>query len=274
MRKHKFGDFMGINILLIYTLITMIPLIWLFITSIKDQINMFIYPPSIIFTPTLDHYKTVLQESNFLQCLFNSIITALISCGLSLIVGSMAAYSTVRVKSKQMEGFMFSVLLLRIIPPIAIIVPLFMMLRAAQLYDNVLGLAIVYLSFNMPTSIWLMRTYFNDIPVSVEESAMIDGCNRFQILWKIVLPIAAPGLAATSIINLIFSWNEFPLALMLTSRVAKTAPVSITEWLVERGLLWGEMAASGSLIIIPVVIFGLLVQRYLVNGLTMGAVKE
>jgi multiple sugar transport system permease protein len=274
MKKRKLGEVAGINILLIYTLITMIPLIWLFITSFKNQIDMFTYPPSFIFAPTLEHYRTVLQESSFLSYLSNSIYTALISGGLSVIVGSMAAYGSVRAKSKHVDKFMFSVLLLRIIPPIAIIVPLFMMLRTVRLYDSVLGLALVYLSFNMPTSIWLMRTYFNDIPVSVEESAMIDGCNRFQILWKIVFPMAAPGLVATAIINLIFSWNEFPLALMLTARVAKTAPISITEWLVERGLLWGELAASGSLIIVPVIIFGLLVQRYLVNGLTMGAVKE
>lgn len=273
MKKRDLGNMAAMVTLLIYTLVTMIPIIWLILTALKSQVDMFVYPPLFRFTSTLSHYKTVLGESDFLHYCFNSIATACISCVLSICFGSMAAYGIVRAKRK-LEGFMFFILILRVLPPVALIVPLFMMLRMAQLYDTVFGLALVYLSFNMPVTVWLMRSYFNDIPAAIDESALIDGCSRLQTLYRIILPMARPGLVATSIINLIFSWNEFPLALMLTSRTAKTAPVSITEWLVERGLLWGELAASGTLIIIPVIAFGLLVQRHLVAGLTAGAVKE
>jgi ABC-type glycerol-3-phosphate transport system permease component len=260
--------------LLVYALATLIPIVWLVVTSFKQQVDIFTYPPSLVFKPTLEHYRVVLQESSFLRYVRNSVLVAVISTGLSIALGCMAAYAITRASFRGKNLLMLMILTLRIVPPVALIVPLFMMLRATGLYDTVIGLGLVYLTFNVPVTIWLMKTYFADVPVSVEEAALIDGCSRFETLWRVVLPMAAPGLVATSVINIIFSWNEFPLALMLTGQAAKTAPVSITEWLVERGLLWGELAASGTLIVVPVIVFGLLVQRYLVRGLTMGAVKE
>lgn len=274
MSRRDWGATGATCALLAYAAITMVPVMWLVVTSFKQQVDVFTYPPSLTFKPTLQHYRTVLAESDFVRYVANSVFTALISTSLSIVLGAMAAYAITRASFKGKSTLMLGVLTLRILPPLALVVPLFMMLRATKLYDTVAGLGLVYLTFNLPVTIWLMRTYFADLPVSVEEAALIDGCSRLQALWRVVLPMAAPGLVATAVINVIFSWNEFPLALMLTGEAAKTAPISITEWVTERGLLWGELSASGTLIVVPVIAFGLLVQRYLVRGLTMGAVKE
>lgn len=273
-KKPDWGPIVSLGLLLIYVTITLLPMLWLIITSFKQQVDIFTYPPRFVFPWTLAHYQTVISESRFPAYVVNSIIVAVLATGASLTLGALAAYSLARFRSPIKQPFLFGVLLLRIVPPMALIVPFFLMLRAVGLFDSVFGLALIYLSFNLPLTIWLLTTYFAEVPASVEEAALIDGCSRLQALWYVVLPMTAPGLVAASIINVIFCWNEFPFALMLTARTARTAPVSITEWLVERGLLWGELAAAGTLIILPVIIFAFFVQRYLIQGLTMGAVKE
>jgi len=277
--KTKFRGFLDVSyifsiiFLVGYALIALIPIIWMFLTSLKQQTDMFYWPPKIFFKPTFDHYHVVLMQSNFFAYLKNSIIVALIASTISLVFGSMCAYSISRFDFYGKKPLLFWILFTRLVPPLSLMIPLFLMIRQLGLYDQVLGLALVHCTFNLPITIWLMVTYFDDIPRPLEDAALVDGCNRWGVLYHIVLPLARPGLVATSIFNIIFSWNEFPFALMLTSRNAKTLPISITEWLVERGLLWGEMSAAGCMIIIPVCIFAILVQRKLVRGLTMGAVK-
>ncbi|MBI4280405.1 MAG: carbohydrate ABC transporter permease [Armatimonadetes bacterium] len=260
--------------LVAYIVISLVPLAWLLITSFKYQVDMFARPPRLLFTPTLDHYVTVLGKSNFPSYVKNSLLAGGLATGASLVIGSLCAYGIARFDFRGRGAILLWVLVVRLIPPLALIIPFYMMLRSLGLYDTVLGLGIVYLSLNLPLTVWLMTTYFAEVPVAVEEAAMVDGCSRIGALWRVVLPLTAPGLVATSVITLIFSWNEFPFALMLTAGEAKTAPVSITEWLVERGLLWGELSASGTLIILPVLIFAAFVQRHLVRGLTIGAVKS
>jgi len=278
--KTKFRSFLDVSYIFSiiffvgYALIALIPIIWMFLTSLKQQTDMFYWPPKIFFKLTFEHYYVVLRQSAFFAYLKNSIIVALVSSTISIVFGSMCAYSISRFDFHGKKLLLFWVLFTRLIPPLSLIVPLFLVIRKFGLYDQVFGLALVHCSFSLPMTVLLMVTYFDEIPRPLEEAAFIDGCNQWGVLYHIVLPLAKPGLVATSIFNIVFSWNEFPFALMLTSRNARTLPISITEWLVERGLLWGEMSASGIMIIIPVCIFAMLVQRQLIRGLTMGAVKE
>jgi len=162
---------------------------------------------------------------------------------------------------------------LRMLPPLAVIRPFFLMGRFLHLLDKHIFLIIVYLSFNIPFTIWMMRGFIEDIPKELEESAWVDGCSRFQSLIKIVFPLTLPGLVATAIFCVIQSWNEFALAFFLTSFNSRTVPTTVTFFLTVMGIIWGEMAAVGVVATIPILIFAILVQKYLIRGLTFGALK-
>jgi multiple sugar transport system permease protein len=159
------------------------------------------------------------------------------------------------------------------LPPITIIVPLYVLFNSMKLIDTIWALVISYLTFSIPLSIWMMTGFFADVPRELEESAMIDGCTRLGALFRVSLPIVAPGLAATAILSFIYCWNEFLYAVILTGRDARTLPVTITSFMTNKSILWGRIAASGSLVLVPVLIFALLAQRYLVRGLSRGAIK-
>jgi multiple sugar transport system permease protein len=159
------------------------------------------------------------------------------------------------------------------LPPIAIVVPLYVLFNSLDWVDTRQALIICYLTFTIPLSIWMMMGFFDDVPIELEEAAMIDGCSRFGALFRVSLPLAIPGMAATAILAFLYCWNEFLYAVILTGRNARTLPVTITSFMTNKAVLWGRIAASGSLVLIPVLIFALLAQRYLVRGLARGAVK-
>src|SRR5216684_4582118 len=205
--------------------------------------------------------------------LFNSLVIVGSAVMLSLLIGSLAGYSLARF-SRLQQRLNFWVLAPRMIPPVALVVPLFLMLQQIGLINRKLGLILVYTAFNLPFVAWMMRSFFQEIPVDLEEAAMVDGAGRLRSFWDIVLPLAAPGLAATAIFSLIITYNEFFFALILTSTpAAATLPVGTAALIGKTQTLYGEMAAAGLVAAVPLVIFALLVQRHLVRGLTMGAVK-
>lgn len=249
------------------------PILYLLITSFKDPKLTFSIPPVWIFTPTLQNYKDVIAGTEFLSYLGNSLVVALSSTFIAVALGSLAAYGFSRFKFRGAFWLRMSVLIPQILPPIAIIVPLYVLFNGLDLIDTKSALVISYLTFTIPLAVWMMIGFFEDVPPELEESAMIDGCTRLQALVRINLPIAAPGIVATAILCFIYCWNEFLYAAILTGRISRTLPVTITSFMTNKAILWGRIAASGSMVLIPVLIFALIAQRYLVRGLARGSIK-
>lgn len=253
--------------------LSLFPLFWIFLTSIKPRSLTFAIPPAWIFSPTLENYEQVLIYGSFTQFFTNSLIVALGTTAIAVVVGTLAAYAFARFKFRGSSRFQMLVLIPQIIPPITIIIPLFVLFRSVNLIDRTPTLIFTYLSFTIPLAIWMMAGFIRDVPRELEDAALIDGASRWQVMWKVVFPLVAPGLAATAILCFIYSWNEFLYAVILTGRNAKTLPVAITGFITNRDILWGRIAASGSMVLLPVLVFALSVQRYLVRGLAKGAIK-
>jgi multiple sugar transport system permease protein len=265
--------------ILIYTaviiavILSIAPILYLLITSFKPPELTFSLPPVWIFKPTLQNYSDVIVGGDFVKYFINSLVIALSTTFIALVLGGFAAYGFARFRFRGSFWLRMSALIPQMLPPITIIVPLYVLFNGLKLTDTRTGLVISYLTFTIPLSIWMMIGFFEDIPQDLEESAMIDGCTRFQALFQVSIPLVAPGLAATAILGFLYCWNEFLYAVILTGRNARTLPVTITSFMTNKAILWGRIAASGSLVLIPVLIFALLAQRYLIRGLSRGAVK-
>ncbi|MGD9360602.1 MAG: carbohydrate ABC transporter permease, partial [Desulfobacterales bacterium] len=226
-----------------------------------------------VFDPTLKNYVDILNTSPLVDYAINSLIVASLNTLLCLIVGSMAAYGLARFKFRGADNLAFWILSIRMMPPVAAIIPIYILMKNLGLLDTPWCLVITYLTFNLPFVVWMMKGFFEEIPREIEESALIDGCSDFSVFFRIALPLVAPGLAATAIMVFIFSWNEFLFALILTGTKAVTLPVGIIGYMKETGINWGYMTAGGILALIPVIVFMVLVQKHLVKGLTLGALK-
>lgn len=260
-------------IVVLAVVLSLFPFVWLLLTSLKPEALTFAIPPAWIFKPTLDSYEQVFLHSPFARYFLNSLAVALGTTFLALSSGTLAAYAFARFRFLGNTSLQVVMLLPKVIPPVAIIIPLFVLFQGVGLIDNHLALILSYLSFTIPIAVWMMIGFIRDVPVSIEESAIIDGASKTQVLTRIVLPIVAPGMAATAILCFIYSWNEFLYAVILTGRTAKTVPVAITGFITNRDILWGRIAASGTVVLMPVFIFALSVQRHLVRGLSQGAIK-
>lgn len=260
-------------LVILAVLLSIAPIIYLALTSFKEPELTFAIPPVWNFTPTLKNYEEVLSSTDFNKYFMNSVITALSTTGIALILGTLAAYGFSRFRFRGHFWLRMSSLIPQMLPPIAIIVPLYVLFSRLDWIDTRQSLIISYLTFTIPLSTWMMVGFFDDVPIELEEAAMIDGCSRFGALIRVSLPLVIPGLAATAILAFLYCWNEFLYAVILTGRNARTLPVIITSFMTNKSVLWGRIAASGTLVLIPVLIFALLAQRYLVRGLARGAVK-
>ncbi|NLD34089.1 MAG: carbohydrate ABC transporter permease [Clostridiales bacterium] len=248
------------------------PLFWMIIISLKERI--YTYDPSVwIFQPVFENYVSVFAEKNLGKFLINSAIVSLSTTFLALFFGTLAAYGFSRFKVKRMRGLMFFLLAVRMIPSVAIVIPIFVIARFGSMLDTRLLLIITYMIFNIPFTVWMMKGFFDEIPKELEEAAKVDGCTTLQTLYKIVLPVVQPGLIATSIFCIISSWNEFVYALFLTSIKSVTTPTIVQMFLSIQGVAWGEMSAVGTVSIMPVLLFAMIVQKNMVRGLSFGAVK-
>ncbi|WP_080898380.1 carbohydrate ABC transporter permease [Variovorax paradoxus] len=255
----------------VLVLLVLSPFLWLVQLAFKPAADIF--DDALFFVPTLEGFTSLLQ-GNFLKSFGNSLLVSTLSTGFSLVIGVPAAYALTRWNFKGRDRIALWILVTRMAPPIAFTIPFFLAYQYLGLQDTVIGLAIVYLTFNLAIVIWLMQTFFEAVPASLEEAAWIDGCGVWQAFWRVALPLTAPGLAATAVMCFIFSWNDFFYALILTRTNAITAPVAIVNFLQYEGWEWTKIAASGTLVMFPVIVFTVLVRKYLVRGLTAGGVKD
>jgi multiple sugar transport system permease protein len=249
------------------------PFVWTIMTSLKTRVQT-IDPSVWVFKPTAENYQAVFRNRNLLFYIKNSAIIVASTTVISLTLGTLAAYGFARFKFRRKENLALWILSLRMLPPITVVIPFFLLGRFLYLLDKHVYLIIIYLSFNIPFTIWMMRGFIEDIPQELEESAWVDGCSRLQGVVRIVLPMILPGVVATAIFCVIQSWNEFALAFFLSSFNSRTVPTTVTFFLTVLGVIWGEMAAVGVVATVPILIFSVIVQKYLIRGLTFGALKR
>ena len=265
------------SLLISALLFALVPIYWMLTISLKYEVDQFAVPPRwFLFTPTLEHYRDAFLTRSFGQYLVTSAIVAVFSTFSALVIGTLAAYALARFKMPYRLDRKLSLWILstRMFPPIVTAVPLFLMMRDLQLLNTRASLVILYTGFNLPFVVWMMRGFFVEVPRELEEAALVDGDSRLGALRRVLLPLVAPGLAATAVFCLIISWNEFLFALVMTQTdAAMTLPVGIAGRVTQYEIRWGVMSAAGVVAMMPILIFAMAVQRYLVRGLSLGAVK-
>jgi multiple sugar transport system permease protein len=294
-------------IVIAYALITLIPLAWILMTSFRTPSDSIAYPPKVVaqasligyvnlFTtrsrvsaeelaalpPPTTWYEGLVREqqmilagrSRFIDRYFNSLWIGFGSTLLSVVLGTLAAYAFSRFRVPGKDDWLFFILSTRMMPPIAVAIPIYLMFRHLGLNDTHLGLILLYTVVNLSLAVWLLKGFMDEIPREYEEAAMVDGYTRWQAFVKVVLPQAATGIATTAIFCLIFSWNEYAFALLLTSGTAQTSPPFIPTIIGEGGLDWPAMAAGTTLFLLPVLVFTVLLRKHLLRGVTFGAIRK
>jgi multiple sugar transport system permease protein len=252
----------------------LLPIIWMAICSFKTQGDAYAMPPRLIFTPTFMNYHRVLVDRHLLMFLKNSFVVVCISSVVTVLIGTMAAFALSRYDFRGGKNMAFFILSCRIAPPVMVIFPVFIMYRNfLGLYNTYPGMILIYVNFNLPLAVWLLRGFIQEIPKELDEAATIDGCSKWGGFWRIVFPLCSPGIVATTILSFIFSWNEYFFALILTAQRTRTLPVTVTSFVTGMGIEWGELNAAGVIIVLPVILFAFAMQKYLIHGLTLGAVK-
>jgi sorbitol/mannitol transport system permease protein len=249
------------------------PILWMVMTSFKTEAVAFSFPPRFIFTPTLSNWNIALFETGFLDKLFNTGVITLFATLAALLLGLPAAYALAYKPDKHSDFTLLWLISTRMLPPVGVIVPLFVIFRDLNLRDTHLGMIIIYTAMNLPLVIWMMRSFLLDVPYEILEAGRMDGVSLWQEFTYLVLPLVAPGLFATALLCMIFTWNEFFFAFNLTVTDAAPLSVYISSFKTAEGLFWAKMSAGATASVLPVVIAGWFAQKQLVQGLTMGAVK-
>jgi multiple sugar transport system permease protein len=290
-----------------YALIAMVPLAWIFLTGFKTPPDSIAYPPKVLFSPSLEGYvnlfttrsrqtpdyiqtlgpattwydrlvrernMVITGPSRFIDRYWNSIVIGFGSTFLAVFLGTLAAYGFSRFRVPLKDDLMFFILSTRMMPPVAVAIPIYLMYRQLGLSDTALGLILLYTAVNLSLSVWLLKGFIDEIPREYEEAALVDGYTRLQAFFKVVLPQLRSGIAATAIFCLIFAWNEYAFALLLTSGQAQTAPPFIPLIIGEGGLDWPAVAAGTTLFLLPVVVFTVLLRNQLLRGITFGAIRR
>jgi multiple sugar transport system permease protein len=267
-------------VLLILGLINIFAIIWVVLTSIKPLNLTFKIPPALIFSPTIGNYQELFSNSNasigvdVFKTVRNSVTVTLISTLVTMVLGCFAAFSLVNFRFRFRGTISFAILITRMLPPIGTIIPFFLFFNSLKLLDTQLALIMAYTAINLPLTVWMLRGFMTDIPLSLVEAARIDGCSYFNLLWRIYLPVVKPGLVASSVYSFLLSWNDFSIALVLTQANTKTIPLLAASFITEEGIMWGPMSSAITISIIPPVLFVILTHKGLAKGLTFGAVKE
>jgi multiple sugar transport system permease protein len=269
----KWGLFFHYLALIILSFIIIFPIYVMFITSFKTQVDILASKPVWFFVPTLSHYEYIIKEQNFGRILWNSIVVGIGSTIITLIAGGMGAFAIARMKFRGRGLMAQTTLIVRMVPPAVLAVPIFALWLGWGIEDGRIGLVLFYNALNLPFTIWLLVGFVRQIPVELEEAAIVDGAGPFQVFFRIIFPLMRSGFAVAAIFVFRISWNEFILALILTNRLTRTLPVAITLFLTEQGIEWGRAMAMGTLIVLPPLIITFIAARQIIAGLTAGAVK-
>ncbi len=259
-------------VILAYAALVLFPVFWMVTIMLKPEVVMFERPTAWLFMPTLDHFDYVIS-AGFVHNLITSIIVATGSTLLVVLLGTPAAYAFARFEMWRRDDLFLFILATRMAPPVCLVIPFYLIFARVGLLDTHIGLITAYLTFNLSFYVWVLRSFCRDLPVELEESAMVEGYSRIQILVRITLPLLRPGIVATAVLCFIFAWNEFLFAFMLGGSDVKTLPVAIPTLITAQGVKWGEMAIVGIVALVPVIVAVFALQKHIVRGLTMGAVK-
>jgi sorbitol/mannitol transport system permease protein len=248
------------------------PVLWMLLTAFKQERDAFTSPPKFAFSPTLDQFDAVLS-GGLNAALLNSLWTTVGSTVLVILLALPAAYALSIRPVEKWQDVLFFFLSTRMLPVVGAIVPIYVIARDISMLDNVWTLVVLYTAINMPIAVWMLRSFMSEVPTEVLEAARVDGASLWQEARKVLFPIIAPGIAATALICVIFAWNEFFLAVTLTAVRAQTVPVYLVGFITSEGAFWARLSAAATLAAIPVLLAGWVAQRYLVRGLTLGAIK-
>lgn len=251
-----------------------IPILWGVLTSFKNEKEVLAYPPTVFFAPTLRNYHEVLfGPTNIVPNLTSSLIVALATTALTVAIAVPAAYAFARLRLRGKRALGFYVLATQLVPPIGLIIPYFLILNRMGWMDSYRGLVLIYLTFSLPFAIWLLVSYFEDIPREMEEAALLDRASRLRAFWHVVLPQARGAIAVAVIFVFLNAWNEFLFAVVLGGANVKTVTVSMYNYINTEQTQWAQLAAAALMAMLPVIVLGLIAQKHIVHGLTAGAVK-
>jgi multiple sugar transport system permease protein len=254
-------------------LLWLFPIYWIFLTSFKTPLLINEKIPVFWFTPTLENYHHLFVEFRFARVLQNSLIITATTTLAVIVLALLAAYALGRMDVPGGKHIALWMLSLRFMPPIAIVLPFFIAWQRTGLIDTYPGLILIYIAFNLPFAIWLLRGFLVEVPRDLDEAATLDGLGHLAILRRIILPVVAPGVAVTAIFTFMFTWNEYLMALVLTSRNATTVPVTVSKFIQAYSILWGDVGAAATIELLPVLVVVFLLQRHIMRGITLGAVK-
>ena len=260
----------------VFTGFCLFPFYVIVTTALKTETNIFAWPPVWVFKPTLQSFYNALfvfGGRGAISYLVNSIVISAVSTFLAVVLGAMAAYGLARLSFAGNRQLAFWILSTRFAPPVAFVVPIYIMVQRAGLLDTHIALILIYTAMNLSLVVWILRGFFAEIPIEIEEAALVDGYSRLQIFWRVALPLVRPGIVSMAILSAIFSWNEFLYAMVLTQGRAATLPVYLAGFSSSMGLAWGEYMAVGTMAVLPILVFTFALQKHLVRGLTFGAVK-
>lgn len=261
-------------ILLVMCMMSLGPIVMMLLTSLKLKVDIFNEVSTFFFVPTIYNYTTVINDPSLMRYLGNSLYVGLLSTGLTLVMGCMAAYAIVRFRFMGRDVVSLTTLLMRMVPPAVLTVPVFVIWTFQyNLSNDRHGLILIYVAMNLPFVIWILQSFIQQVPIQLEEAARVDGANPLQVFFLVVLPLIKPGLAAAAIFTFRIAWNEFILALVLTNRATRTTPVNISLFMTEHNIDWGQIMAMGMLIAIPPIIFTFVASKQIITGMTAGAVK-
>jgi multiple sugar transport system permease protein len=255
--------------------VAVFPFLWLLTTSLKSPADVSRTPPAWIFEPTLENFQHILTapEVAFEPAFVTTIVVTVVATILSVAIGTMAAYGLARLRTPGRGAYSGFVLWTRLLPPIVLVIPLYLLLLRTGLRDTWLGLIVVYTAFNVPFVIWIMQSFLTDFPVEIEEASLIDGCSRLRSLVLVVLPLCGPGLATAAALTAFWVWNDFLFAFIFAGNNVSMIMLVAARFQEEEGVRWGFLAAASMLAILPVLVFAFVVQRYIVGGLVSGSIK-
>ncbi len=273
LSKKRLNIILKYFLTIIIVLFALMPIIWLFLTSIKTQKDAFAIPPVWRFRPTFSNYKELISDGRFLRYFWNSFFISSIAAILAGIFGTPLGYVLARFRFKGKDTLSFWVLASRIAPPMAVVLPFFLIFKSMGILNTYSSIIIIYMTLNIAFVVWMMRGYFMQIPLSIEEAAKIDGCSVISTFINIAIPLVSQGLAATLVFCFMSNWSEFVLALIFTGLKTRTMPVLISSFVTTEGIKWGLIGAAGTVVNLPIVIISLTLQKYIVTGLTAGAIK-